>query len=107
MPITEQRLLGLISAGEAALRALLSVETIVKRETSLGLSPEQTLENLRLFLQPDLLLARPTETRTTLEVERQRMSPTRQGVNRRAREAQRRRRAGQERIILRAGDGDE
>ncbi len=92
MPITEHRLLGLISAGEDALRALLQVETILKRELLLGLSPEQTLENLKLFLQPDLLLERPVETKTTIALERQKMSPTRQGVNRRARERQRKRR---------------
>lgn len=107
MPITEHRLLGLISAGEDALRALMRVEEIMKRELALGLSAEQTLGNLRLFLQPDLLLERPVETRALLVVERQRMSPTRQGVNRRSRERARRRRNGAVDIPGSRSGGDE
>lgn len=98
MPITEQRLLGLIAAGEDALRGLIRVEALVKRELALGLPSEQTLENLVLFLQTDLLLEHPVETRVTLAGERQKMSPTRLGANRRARDRQRRLRHGGKKI---------
>lgn len=95
MPITEHRLLALISAGEDALRGLQQVPEILRRETALGATPEATLANLKLFLQPDFLLSRPQETRETLLRERQHMSPTRQGQNRRARLRAQRRRAKQ------------
>lgn len=94
MPITQERHLELLAAAEDALQALGETRRIIERELALtnddGLAPLAALENIALLCQPDHLLAKPIQTRLVVERERIFYSPTRLGINRRARSAARR-----------------
>jgi len=88
MPITTDRFLALLAAGEDALQALGEAERLCRRELELARQRGEVapgLENLALMVKADFLLATPGATMATLLAERAFYSPTRLGINRRAR----------------------
>lgn len=96
MPITLEKHLELLSAGEDALQALDRLWALVQREGKLaaegGASWQQAFENVGLMGQPEFLLTHPIETKMVVAMEREYYSPTRLGINRRSKAAQARKR---------------
>lgn len=99
MPITQQRLLALLSSAEDYAAAVHQASQIARRERDLALagrqSAEEALANIALFLDDaSQLLTRPVASATTLAIERAHFTPSRVKDNERerARVARRRQR---------------
>lgn len=97
MPISQERILAIIGAGEDALQALNAVEAAVANEiesVSAGrLNAGEALGNLSSILRVNLLLSRPVATLVTISAERRHFN-IRGRHNDRAKERMRRKRGG-------------
>ena len=98
MPISQERLLDLLAAGQDARAACERAADLVRSEAARAVQlPSEEhlgiLRNLALMLQPDLLLARPAKTLSTLEIEAERTKPSRLRRNAREKARAARRRA--------------
>lgn len=74
MPISQERMLSLIEAGEDAMAALARGETLVRREVENvaegRMTAEDALGNIAGMLKSSLLLEHPVATAVTLSTER-------------------------------------
>jgi len=97
MPITQQRMLGLLAAAEDLSQALDTAITTLSRESALAeagrLSAGEALANCRLMLVREALLQQPVATTLVLAAERSRWTPARRLANNREAQAARARRA--------------
>lgn len=95
MPITQAKHLELLAAGEDALQGLANFEELILRQFTLADASQQwepLFRELVLLAQTEYMLQQPAKTRLTIQLERQFYSPTRLGINRRAKQSQARRR---------------
>lgn len=97
MPITASRMMELLEAADDAMEALVRASELVLDEAKRcqnGKSPADALQNLELMCQPAILMRDYARHLAIIEKEKSFYSPTRQGINRRAAAAQRRKRDG-------------
>jgi len=99
MPITQERFLSLLQAGEDQAQGLRQACEIAAREARLvaegKTSAEEALANISLFLTPEGLLQQPVASQLTLQAERKFFSKERLGINRRSKDRQARKRGRQ------------
>jgi len=87
MPITQAKHLELLAASEDALQGLANFEELILRQFTLAGASQQwepLFRELVLLAQTEYMLQQPAKTRLTIQMERQFYSPTRLGINRRA-----------------------
>jgi len=96
MPITQAKHLELLIAAEDAMQGLGQFQELILRQFTLAEASgqwEDLFRELILLGQAEYMLRDPAKTKLVIQLERQFYSPTRLGINRRAKQAQARRRA--------------